>query len=290
MIEDLRAMTLYVRTVEMGSFRGCADSFNLSPSVVSHHISQLEKKYGITLLYRSTRKLSQTHEGHAFYKFASQMVASASDALNVLNGETVTPFGKLTVSLPAGLAGSEFMKKISDFIKIYPQIKVSLILTDQQVDLIAQGIDIALRTGVLKDSSLKTRAIGMVKRTLVCTPEYYATQEEPKHPSDLSSWDWVRLKMLPAQRNFHHETQGICEVPYASRLEVDSVEAMYQMTRNGLGLSSPPDFMVAADIAQGRLIEVLPDWHMTSKKVSAVWPANVAQESLTMRFLNFMTT
>lgn len=288
MIDDLRAMTLYVRTVELGSFRACADSFKLSPSVVSHHISQLEKKYGIALLYRSTRKLSQTHEGKAFFEFASQMVASAQDALNVLNGESVTPFGRLTISLPAGLTGSAFMTKISEFIKKYPQINVSLVLTDQQVDLISDGIDIAIRTGTLKDSSLKTRNLGFVRRTLVCAPDYYAKQPVPNHPTDLSSWDWVRLKMLPAKRSFHHKTQARCEVPYESRLEVDSVEAMYQMTKNGLGLSSPPDYTVKDDISNGTLVEVLPDWHVTDKKVSAVWPSNVAQLSLTMRFLNHM--
>jgi DNA-binding transcriptional LysR family regulator len=288
MIEDLRAMTLYVRTVELGSFRSCADSFNLSPSVVSHHISQLEKKYGIALLYRSTRKLSQTHEGKAFYSFASQMVAAAGNALNVLNGESVTPHGKLTISLPAGLAASDFMKKISEFIKHYPQVSISLILTDTQVDLIADGVDIALRTGDLKNSSLKTKNIGFVRRLLVCTPEYYGNKSPPMHPLDLSSWDWIRLKMLLSQRTFHHKTKDMCDVPYISRIEVDSVEAMYQLTKNGLGLSSPPDFMVKDDLAKGNLVEVLPDWCIDDVKVSAVWPANVAKESLTIRFLNYM--
>lgn len=167
MLDDLRAIALFVRTVDLGSFRSVAASFNISPSVVSHHVAKLEEKYGVALLYRSTRKLSLTDDGKRFYEHARKMVFSAGDALNMLTENAQSPHGKLTLSMPGALVRSDLTRKIAQFSSDYPNVSVSLHSSDETIDLIASGIDLALRTGEMKDSMLKSRRIGSIDRKSV---------------------------------------------------------------------------------------------------------------------------
>jgi len=288
MLENLRAITLFVRAVELGSFRAVANSFNISPSVVSHQITQLEEAYSVALLYRSTRKLSLTDDGKRFYEHARQMVSSATDALNSLTENSLSPHGKLTISMPAGLVRGEFTEKIATFVKEYPNISLSLHCSDERVDLIADGIDLALRTGELSNSILKSRRIGAVKRKLVCAPDYLGTMARPSVPAELESWSWIRLKMLPPMREFLGPLGEKFNVHYKPRLEASSVEAMYQLALHGAGLATPPEYLVEDDLNAGRLVHILPEWKIPDMKVFAVWPPNAPQESLSMRFLNYL--
>lgn len=290
MIDDLKAMALYVYTVELGSFSAAANISGLSPSVVSYHISQLEKKYGVALLYRSTRSLSQTHEGEAFFNHAHQMVRAGGEAMNLLSGKSEDAVGKLQISMPAALIRSHFTSKIANFCGNNPKIDLSMIYTDKRVDLISEGIDMALRVGELPDSSLKARALDVIERKLVCSPEYATPHKFPNHPDDLKQWDWIKMRMMPPFREFSHPNFGTCKLGFSPRIEVDSAEAMYQLSLQGVGLSSPPDFMVDDDLRTGRLVEVLPDWKVAPMKIYAVWPANAVKDGLTMRFLQFLTS
>ncbi len=288
MIDDLRAMTIYVRTVELGSFRAAAEALNLSPSVVSYHISKLEKKYGVALLYRSTRKLSQTNEGETFYAHARKMVTSAQDALDLLRGSSVNPAGKLTISIPAGFVRGHYTWKIAQFASLYPKVNLSLIFTDERINLISQGVDISLRVGAMPDSSLKSRRLDTIQRKLVCSPDYLKGRTRPTNPAGLSNWDWISLKMMPHHKDFTNDAGETCQVDYMPRIEVNNIDAMYKLTCHGLGLSSPPDFLVDDDIRAGRLVHLMMDWHLVEMKTYAVWPTNVAAGSLTSLFLDFL--
>lgn len=290
MIDDLKAMALYVYTVELGSFSAAANMSGLSPSVVSYHISQLEKKYGAALLYRSTRSLSQTHDGEIFFSHAQQMLESAGDAINLLTGTSEEAIGKLKISMPAALIRSDFTSKIASFSKLNPRIDLSMIYTDKRIDLISEGIDMAIRVGDLPDSSLKARALDVIERKLVCSPEYAKTKDIPAHPEDLRDWDWIKMHMMPPYRAFDHPELGACKLSFSPRIEVDSAEAMYQLSLQDIGLSSPPNFMVEEDLRNGRLVEILPDWKVAPMKIYAVWPANAVKDGLTMRFLTFLTS
>ncbi|MEH6403186.1 MAG: LysR family transcriptional regulator [Sneathiella sp.] len=290
MINDLRAMTLFVRTVELGSFRAAAETLNLSPSVVSYHIAALEKKHGVALLYRSTRKLALTDEGRRFFERAKQMVIAAEEALNILNENTASPYGNITLSMPAALLRGEYTAKVAAFSKDHPNVHVSMRCTDEAVDLIASGVDLALRTGTLKDSSLKSKRIGAVRRKLVCSADYLSQKKPPESPMALADWDWVRLKMLPPIRDMIGPDGVQHSIHFKSHIEVDSVEAMYQFVRHGAGLASPPDFLVAEDIARGTMVEIFPEWRIPDMKIWTVWPPNVPKDSLTMRLIGYLAS
>ena len=288
MIDDLRAIAIFAEMARQGSFRGAAKVLGLSPSVVSYHVSQLENHVGTALVYRSTRKLSLTHEGEILYQHARDMLTSAREGLSKVSIDKNEPSGKLTVALPAALTRAPVNHEIAEFCKLHRGIDVHILYTDVRQDLIANGIDIALRVGDMKDSSLKSKRIGQVERKLVCAPDYSAQQAKPSHPRDLESWHWIKLAMLPSSRSLINRDKQSEKITFNSHLTVDNVEAMTQFCMLGLGLATPPDFLVEEPLVSGTLVEVLQEWQVEPIPLYAVWHANASNNSNIRRLLNFL--
>ena len=288
MIDDLRAIAIFAEMARQGSFRGAAKVLGLSPSVVSYHVSQLEKHVGTALVYRSTRKLSLTYEGEILYQHARDMLTSAREGLSKVSTDNNEPSGKLTVTLPSALTRAPVNYEIAEFCKLHRGIDVHILYTDVLQDLIANGIDIALRVGDMKDSSLKSKRIGQVERKLVCSTDYWAQQAEPNHPQDLASWHWIKLAMLPSSRSLIHLDKQSEQITFDSHLTVDNVEAMTQFCILGLGLATPPDFLVDEPLTSGTLVEVLQEWQVAPIPLYAVWHANASDNSNIRRLLNFL--
>lgn len=288
MIDDLRAIAIFAETARQGSFRAASKILGLSPSVVSYHITQLEERVGTALIYRSTRKLSLTHEGEILYQHALEMIASAQQGLNGITSDDDEPTGRLTITMPAALIRSPINQQIAMFSQQCPKIELHIIYAETREDLIAKGIDLAIRAGHMEDSALKSKRIGQVKRKLVCSAEYWSKRQEPSHPQELCSWKWVRLRMLPSYRTLIKAGMKPVRVEFESNICVDSVDAMAQLSLLGLGLSSPPDYLVDDLIEQGQLIELFPDWTIEPVPVYAVWPGNVSDNRNTRRLLNFL--
>jgi DNA-binding transcriptional LysR family regulator len=288
MIDDLRAIAIFAEMAKQGSFRGAAQVLGLSPSVVGYHVSQLEKHVGTALVYRSTRKLSLTHEGEILYQHARDMLTSAREGLSKVSTDNNEPGGKLTVTLPSALTRAPVNYEIAEFCKLHRGIDVHISYTDVRQDLIANGIDIALRIGDMEDSSLKSKRIGQVERKLVCSPDYWAQQAEPKHPQDLASWHWIKLAMMPSSRSLINIDKQSEQITFNSHLTVDNVEAMTQFCILGLGLATPPDFLVEEPLDSETLVEVLQEWQVAPIPLYAVWHANASDNSNTRRLLNFL--
>lgn len=288
MIDDLRAIAIFAELVRQGSFRRAARVLSLSPSVVSYHVSQLEQKHGVALIYRSTRKISLSHEGATLYRYAEEMLAAAQHGLSQISDFSTEPSGRLTVTLPSALTRAPMTHRIGEFSRLYPGIELQILYSDRTRDLIAEGIDLAIRAGDLADSSLKARRIGQIERRLVCTPAYLAEHGTPMHPTELADWDWVRLAMLPARRTLIGPRGESLVIEYSGRLSVDNVEAMTQFCLQGLGLATPPDHMVETALQSGELVEVLPAWRVESMPLYALWPANAAPGGNIRRLLDFL--
>ncbi len=289
MLEELRSITVFAKTAELGSFRAAAKALKLSPSVVSYHVSQLEARYDIALLYRSTRKLSLTEEGRKLFDHARVISEEAEFCLDILARDAISPAGTLKLSVPAVLTQSRLSQHIAEFCKRFPQVKLSISYTDARQDLISEGIDVAIRIGQMADSNLKAKGLGKLKRKLVCAADYYAAKPLPSHPHDLNSWSWIHLSMLPASRSFRRGRGKAVKTDNEASIEVNSVEATCQLAVQGLGLASPPDFMVDPLITEGKLVHVLPDWQMEDIPVYAVWPENVKRTSLANLFVTHLS-
>jgi DNA-binding transcriptional LysR family regulator len=286
MIDDLKAMAIFAETVKRGSFRAAAKSLQLSPSVVSYQISQLEERLGTTLLYRSTRKLSKTAEGEILFNHATVMLDQAELGIQNVSGHNMAT-GKLNITLPLSMTSDVITKQIADFSKQNPGIEMHVLYSDNRLDLTADGIDLAFRMGSLPDSALNARKVALKERTLACSPEYYAKHPVPKTPEDLIGWNWIKHDMLPGMRSFSKDGKTF-NMELKGNISANSAEAMVKFALYGLGISTAARWLIEDELADGRLVHVLPDWTVEPMPLYAVWHGNITECSNTRKLLNFL--
>jgi len=288
MIDELRSIAIFAETIKQGSFRAAAKALKLSPSVVSYQVTQLEKSVGTALIYRSTRNLSLTSEGKVLYQHALHMIQAAHQGLSQVSSEQQGLSGTLTITLPSALIKSELSKKISQFSQLHPCLHFKLFYTDKRQNLIHQGIDLAFRAGEMDDSNLMAKRIGEINRKLVCAYDYWKEHKKPTSLSDLATWNWIKLDMLPNHRTLVNSDGEKNQLSFNSNITVNSVEAMTQLCINGLGVATPPDYLVEREIKDSVLIELLPTWQVEPIPLYAVWPNNVCQNTSVKRLLEFL--
>jgi DNA-binding transcriptional LysR family regulator len=249
--------------------------------VVSHHISQLEESLGVALIYRSTRKLTLTREGHRLLAAAQKMLEAVEGELADLSVSATAPSGELRVTIPSVLSHSPFTEQIASFSKAYPRIKLLLDFSDTRRALIDDGFDIAIRMGPKAKNSATSRKLFSVERMLVGSADYLASRPVPDDPKDLIGWDWLAL--TPAQNvplEFR-KSGGVQEtIKPEAHIFANDAQALYRLARAGAGLAIVPDFLAQDDLIAGSMKYVLPDWELHTIDVFAVWPANAPKHGL----------
>lgn len=288
MLHHLKPLALLAKTVECGSFRGAAQFFGLSPSVVSQQIGDLEQHLGCRLLHRSTRRLALTDEGRVLCQAAQAMLNSAEQGLDELAGRAANPAGLLRVAAPALLMATDFPKVIGDFARQFPKVRLELGFSEERVDLLRDGWDVALRIGWLEDSSLRQRRLGAMARVLVATPAYLAGRSSPVVPTDLRDWDWLHLAPVAPHALLRRGDEPSVQIDFAPRLSVNSAIALHGMAVASLGLAMVPEVLARSDLAAGRLVEILPAWRLQTAGVFAIWPAGSGRPGLSLRFIDFL--
>ncbi|MEE9319582.1 MAG: LysR family transcriptional regulator [Granulosicoccus sp.] len=289
MINELRAVAIFVEVVRAGSFRGAARQLGLSPSAVSYNVAQLEKHVGNSLIYRSTRKLSLTSKGEHLYEHAGELLSDISASLEDITGNGSALHGRLIVSATTALLHSTLNQKIAQFCKQSPNIDFEIHYSDERQDLIRDGIDLVLRAGDMPDSSLKSRLVSRIERKLVCSRSYYKSHKPPQKPEELDTWRWIRLTMMPGGRTLRKAGKSFTTTGVASQISVNSVDAMTQFCSQGMGLATPPTFLVEKLLKRGSIIEVLPEWQVDSISVYAVWPGNHVRNKNAQKFVELVT-
>lgn len=272
MFDNLRAMAIFAEVIRQGSFRGAARKLGVSAAALSQNISQLEARLGTALLYRSTRKITPTDAGQRLLVHAQALLDTAARAEQEMGHKNGALRGELRVTIPSGMIHAEITGKIAAFAKQHPALSFALSFSDLQQDLIDQGIDLAIRAGDMPDSSLRRQRIGTIQRLLVCHPDLPVAHMDLHSPSDLVQMEWVQLTMMPPNKKFTHPDHAPIDLPVTGRIQVDNIAGMVEMCRQGLGLATPPDYMVQADIATGRLCHLIPDWQVAAIPVYAVQP------------------
>ena len=288
MIDHLRHMAIFARVVDEGSFRAAAKAVGVAPSRVSETVSELEDFLGVTLLYRTTRKIALSNEGRMFYARVTDMLRSAENGLNELNALSLEPVGALRVSMPAFMSSSSLSTAIAMFSRLHPQVALSLAFSDQKMDLINDGFDVNIRVGWLDDSAMMSRKLGESARALVAGSDYAATRPAPEHPSDLEDWDWVRYRHRSEYTRLNGPGGEEAKVLGQARLEVDSVDALYHFTCQNLGATVLPEHLAARGEAEGKLIRLFPNWQLAPLGIFAVWPDTSRRENLTLLFVRFL--
>ena len=286
MIIHLRALAVFAKTVEHGSFRAAARALELSPSVVSHHISQLEEQLGVALLYRSTRTLSLTRDGERLIGAAQAMVTAAETGINDVLDHASGLSGDLHVTAPAVLAQSPLADNIADFLKVHPDVRILIDYSDERRDVVVDGIDVAIRMGWLRDSALKARKLYDVERVLMASRSFLAGRPVPKSPKDIEEWDWLDLASVTLKPVFRHASHNTVTIRPKSRLTANSASALYQLVARGAGIATLPRFLAEADIHAGTMEVLLPEWTLPSIAIYAVRPQNAPRDGLTAAFVN----
>lgn len=287
MIEDYRGLAIFVAIAEAGSLSAAGRRLKLSTSVISHHLSRLEDRLGVMLFFRSTRSMSLTPEGHAALGPARRMVTAGNEAVDAVSSSGDQLVGALRIAMPAWGEQMRTRQLLWEFARAHPMVAISLRSSDTPVDLIKEGIDLGIRLGTLADSSLKSRRIDDFERMLVAAPDYLAARAPIKTPDDLKTCDFIAVSAIPDAITLSREGQTIAIHPENVRLEVDTISSAKSAILAGLGVRTMPLGEIEAELAAGRLVQVLPEWRLPVLGVYAVWPDSDPQKTLTRRLIDF---
>lgn len=289
MITNLRAIYIFVKSVELGSFRATARALDLSASVVSYQVSRLESELNVALLYRSTRKLTLTSAGKTLFDKMAPLVAGAEQGVDQLTSKTSEPVGRLNITMASSFSREDITRLVARFAALHPGVELSVNYSDEQQNLIADNIDLAIRSGPIEDSSLKAVNLFTIERKLVASPDYLAGKPQPAAPVDLADWDWIWLSVTRRYRVFTDSRSGERQqLKLNRRVTVNDGYAMAEFAVEGLGLLTSPLYLVDSYLSEGRLVEVLPRWRVEPIDVYAIWPPNAPRSGLTGRFVEYL--
>lgn len=281
---------MFNEVVSSGSFRAAAKELKLSPSVVSHHVMQLEQHLGTALLYRSTRKISLTNDGATLYQSSQDMVAAAKTGFEALQSRYDEPAGHLRVTLSSSMfERPPYVNYLAEFAKTHPKIKLQINFTDQRVGLTGSKFDVAIRSGGLEDSQYKAKKINEMGHAIIASPDYMKGRPSIKNIEDLESLDWLEPAQSTINGHLSFARGNHCKINPNIVMELDNLFAMIEMVKNGVGVGILPDLMVEDDLKNGELINLLPpSWKTIPIPNFAVWPQNVPEGSITYLFVNFL--
>jgi DNA-binding transcriptional LysR family regulator len=272
-MDRVAAMTTFVKVVEAGSLSAAARSLDLSLPSVSRQLDGLEEHLGTRLLVRTTRHLTLTEGGRSYYDNAKRILAAIEEAETTLSAQHATPSGHLIVSATVLFGSLHLAPLLPEFLERYPKLSVDLLLFDRIVNLVEEGIDVAVRPGSLEDSSLIARKLGAFRRVVCAAPSYLQRRGEPTRPQDLENHDCVMFTLLDSGREWHFRTEaGDINVPVNGRLRTNNHGTTVTAALGGAGLVLAPSWMVRDHILAGRLIPVLQGFEPPEIEVHALFP------------------
>ncbi|WP_215796510.1 LysR family transcriptional regulator [Paludibacterium paludis] len=261
-------MAVFAMVVEEGSMNGAAKRLGITPSAVSQHIRRLETDSGVALLHRTTRKLTLTTAGSTYYRGCRQMLEAAREVRQRLDEMRDAPVGELRISAPVGFGGMILPEALAPLLAANPGLSLELLLHDEQIDLVAHRIDLAVRLGE-QTPGLIARHLADTGMMLCAAPACLAAHPAIRHPRDLEKAQWLALGEERAVTLTHADGRTETCRPVA-RLRSNSIIATRRFTLAGLGVSLQPTQEITQELASGRLLPVLPDWRAPALGVFAV--------------------
>jgi LysR family transcriptional regulator for bpeEF and oprC len=275
MMDRLQAMQVFTRVVDTNSFTKAAETLDLPRASVTTIIQNLEAYLGVRLMHRTTRRLSLTPDGAAYYERCVRILADVDETESTLQNGSKKPRGKLRVDMPGALGRTVVIPALCEFHERYPDIDLQLGFSDRPVDLLQEGVDCVIRVGALQDSSLVARRIGLFEGVTCAAPDYLARAGEPRTIDELSQFQAVNYFSSRTGRtiNFDFLVDGKeVEVKMQGSVSVNDADAYVTCAVEGFGLIQAALFMVLPHLRSGALKEVLPEWKPLPMPISAVYP------------------
>ncbi|MGI1670641.1 MAG: LysR family transcriptional regulator [Neptuniibacter sp.] len=287
-MNKLKAMTTFVKIVDCGSMSAAAEKLSMSQSSVVRTLAALEEVLGVQLLIRTTRRLNLTEEGREYYRRCRQILHEVEDAENALNQKQSNPTGLLRVTAPVTFGRMHLSPVINEFLEQFPNMEIELILLDRVVDLLEEGIDIALRIGSLPDSTLIAKPVGTLGHIICASPDYIAKAGMPESPTEIINHDCIHLTALNSAPEWPFYDRGsVNKIRIAGKFKTNHVEAARDACCDGLGIGQFLSYQVGPHIAQGKLIAILEDYSLPPLPINLVYPHSRQQSSRSRVFIDW---
>lgn len=286
----LESLRVFVRVIELGSITAGGRDLRMSPAVASNRIKDLELRFGVRLLNRTTRKLVPTEVGRAFYDSARRVIETVDEAEAVVSGFSGNPHGALRVTAPLGLGRRLIAPLVPKFCDEYPGVEIRLRLSDRNVDIIADGIDLSFFLGEPQDSALKWRRIAECRRVLVATPDYLLRHGAPERPDDLVTHNCLLLR-YPRSPEYYWVVQtpeGPQKLLVNGHFDADDGDVLTDWALESRGIANRPHYEVAEHLESGRLVEVLPQNRPLPAQFGVLTPHRRLQDPKVRLFADFI--
>ncbi len=288
-MDRFAAMQVFVKVVETGSFSAAARQLRVGQPAVSKTVAQLEERLGLPLLLRSSRSFSPTEAGQNFYEHARLAIAQADEAELAARGAGAALTGRLRVSAAVTFARLTIVPRLGAFLREHPRLEIELVLDDRNVDLVGEGIDVALRMGELVDSTLSARRIASPRRLVLATPRYFARAGAPETPADLLRHEAVIYTMRGGGNVWTFTKNGTGEtIALQGRIRTTAAEAVREAVLADLGLAVASEAMFGPELANGTVVQALADWVLPSIDVWAIFPSGRRTTAKARAFVAFV--
>lgn len=286
---DLNEIAVFVKVVGSGSFSQAARQLGMPNSTVSAKVSSLEARLGLTLIQRTTRKLSVTPAGQAFFQKCSTGLAEIFRAQEEVSSEQMEPQGLLRITAPKDLGERLLPDVVSPFLKKFKKVKLEILLEERTVDLVAEGVDLAIRVGRLEDSSLIAKKLGAIYFAAMATPQYLKMAGVPKVPRDLKDHACVQFTSLGVDGWTLTSGKSTLTVPMTGKLMCNDLNIVKALTLAGNGVALLPTFLCSKEFHEGKLQRILPEWNANARAVHFVYPAQKYVHPKLSAFMEFAT-
>jgi len=267
-------MAVFATIVDSGSFVAAADVLHMSRAAVSRHMSALEARLNVRLLHRTTRRLSLTEEGQIFYQHAKNILGAMDEAESILSHHALEVSGRVRINVPLSFGIMHLAPLWSEFLRQYPQVTLDITLNDRLVDLVDEGYDLAVRISTLPSSSLICRRLASTRMMLCAAPAYLERHGTPATPQDLTQHDMMAYSLWNNQEELRCQgPDGPVRVRIQPRILSNNGETCRMIALQGGGILLQPSFIMADDVREGRLLELLPQYQFDSLGIYVVYPS-----------------
>tara|TARA_B100000497_G_C7677553_1_gene409469 strand:- start:1384 stop:2289 length:906 start_codon:yes stop_codon:yes gene_type:complete len=288
-MDTFTAMKVYCSVVENDSLAGAARSLNVSPSVVSKQLSALEDRLGVRLINRTTRRISVTQEGTAYYESCKRIITDVAEAENAVSSAHAAPRGLLKITAPVTFAHRHLTPHLPKFLDMFPEVEVQVQVNDRVVDLVDEGIDLAIRISQLKDSSLIARRLAPNRRYIAATPEYLKKNGTPNAVDDLKEHRLITWPPGNPLNDWHFLINGIERIMKVNgAIAVNEGDGILTTLLAGGGLGMTQEFLAGPYVREKKLVPLLEEFVREDNPIYAVYPSNRHLSPKVRAFVDFL--
>ncbi|KAF0811816.1 HTH-type transcriptional regulator DmlR [Andreprevotia sp. IGB-42] len=288
-MDKLTSMAVFVQVVEKGSFAAAAEGFGLSTTMVANHVRALEQQLGARLLERTTRRHKLTEVGSVYLERCREVLAAAAAAERVAETLKMAPQGTLRVTAPVSYGAHRLVPVIAGYMAAYPQVRVELTLNDRVVDLLEEGFEVAIRSGVLDNTNLIARPLQQSRMLAVASPDYLQRHGTPGHPDELVSHACLGFMPWGRSHTWRFSLDGqTVHVPVQGGFLANNGQALRTAALCGMGIVVQADVLLDDAIASGQLVQLLPEWALPLRDIHIVRTRDLQPTPKLRSFVDFV--